>query len=237
MVAQSELRARPTAPRRPRVCILFGATAVGKSQLLETLLPVLRQLRVEVINADSRQVYRGLDIGTAKPSPRLRRSLPHHLVDVVDPDVQFNAGDFVRAADREVAAIHRRGGHAVIAGGAAFYLWSFLHGLSAAPPANVDLRRTLRERMRREGAEELHRELTRCDPGAAARLPVGDRNRVLRALEVYQLTGLPWSSFRPPEAVRSDYEMLIVGLCRNRGELYERVDRRGGRDVRGGAGR
>ncbi len=224
--AQPEPWTRPTAPGRPRVCILLGPTAVGKSELIETLLPELRGLRVEVINADSRQVYRGLDAGTAKPSPRLRRSLPHHLIDVVDPDVQFTAGDFVRAADRLVAQIHGRAGSVVIAGGAAFYLWSFLHGLSAAPPADAELRRTLGERMRREGAAKLHGELARYDPDAAARLPAGDRNRVLRALEVYHLTGLPWSSFRPPEAVRRDYELLIVGLQRERAELYERIDRR-----------
>lgn len=224
--AQPEPRTWPTAPGRARVCVLLGPTAVGKSGLIEILLPELRALRVEVINADSRQVYRGLDAGTAKPSPRLRRALPHHLIDVVDPDVQFTAGDFVRAADRLVAQIHGRAGSVVIAGGAAFYLWSFLHGLSAAPPADAELRRTLGERMRREGAAKLHRELAGCDPDAAARLPAGDRNRVLRALEVYQLTGIPWSSFRPPQAVRRDYELLIVGLYRERAELYERIDRR-----------
>ena len=206
--------------------VLLGPTAVGKSELLHTLLPALRELRVEVINADSRQVYRGLDAGTAKPSPRLRGALPHHLIDVVDPDVQFTAGDFVRAADRLVGEIHRRGGRVVIAGGAAFYLWSFLHGLSAAPPADADLRRALSERMRREGARKLHQDLARYDPAAAARLPAGDRNRVLRALEVYQLTGRPWSAFQPPESVRRDYELSILGLHRERPDLYERIDRR-----------
>ena len=225
-VARPQPSTPPTSALRPRVCILLGPTAVGKSELLHTLLPVLRGWRVEVINADSRQVYRGLDAGTAKPSPRLRRSLPHHLIDVVDPDVQFTAGDFVRAADRLVGEIHRRRGRVVIAGGAAFYLWSFLHGLSTAPPADADVRRALSERMRREGARKLHRELALRDPVAAARLPAGDRTRVLRALEVYQLTGRPWSSFRPPETVRRDYELSVLGLHRERPELYERINRR-----------
>ena len=225
-MAEPEPRTGAHVAGRPRVVILLGPTAVGKSQLLENLLPRLRRWRVEVINADSRQVYRGLDAGTAKPPERLRRSLPHHLIDVVDPERQFTAGDFVRAADRLVTEIDRRGGRAVVAGGAAFYLWSFLHGLPPAPPADPRIRRVLQERLRREGAAKLHAELARTDPAGAARLPAADANRVLRALEVYQLTGMPWSSFRPAETVRRDFELLLVGLHRERAELYERIDRR-----------
>ena len=225
-MAEPEPRTGAHAGQRPRVTILLGPTAVGKSQLLGELLPRLRRWRVEVINADSRQVYRGLDAGTAKPTARLRRLLPHHLIDVVEPDRQFTAGDFVRAADRLVAEIDRRGGRAMVAGGTAFYLWSFLHGLSTAPPADARIRRALQERLRTQGAARLHAELARSDPDGAARLPVADVNRVLRALEVVQLTGKPWSSFRPAERVRRDVELLIVGLHRERAELYERIDRR-----------
>ena len=216
----------PSAQRPPRVTVLLGPTAVGKSQLIDNLLPLLRSRRAEVVNADSRQVYRSLDAGTAKPPERLRRLLPHHLIDVVDPDCQFTAGDFVRAADRLVAEIERRGGRALIAGGAAFYLWSYLHGLPPAPPADAQIRRRLQGRLRSEGAAALHAELARCDPAGAARLPAADVNRVLRALEVLQLTGRPWSSFRPAEVVRRDIEVLIVGLHRERADLYQRIDRR-----------
>ena len=225
-MAEPEQRTGARDRQRPRVTILLGPTAVGKSQLLEHLLPRLRRWRAEVINADSRQVYRGLDAGTAKPPQRLRRLLPHHLIDVVEPERQFTAGDFVRAADRLVADIDRRGGRAVVAGGAAFYLWSFLHGLPAAPPADPRIRRRLQDRLRAEGVAALHVELARHDPDGAARLPAADVNRVLRALEVFQLTGVPWSSFRPAQTVRSDVELLIVGLHRDRAELYERIDRR-----------
>ena len=206
--------------------LLLGATAVGKSALLEQLVSHLAAYRAEVINADSRQVYRGMDVGTAKPSRRLRRSLPHHLIDVVDPDVQFTAGDFVRAAERLVEQIRGRGGIPLVAGGAAFYLWSFLHGLSAAPPADAVLRGELQERARKEGAAALHRELALHDPDTAARLPAGDTNRIVRALEVHRLTGQPLSSFRSPEAVRRDYTVLTLGLQRERPELYARIDRR-----------
>ena len=225
-MAEPKQRTGVSVGPRPRVTILLGPTAVGKSQLLEDLLPRLRRWRAEVINADSRQVYRGLDAGTAKPPPRMRRLLPHHLIDVVEPYRQFTAGDFVRAADRLVVEIERRGGRAVVAGGAAFYLWSFLHGLPAAPPADQRIRRHLQERLRTEGAAKLHAELARNDPDGAARLPAADVNRVLRALEVFQLTGVPWSSFRPAQTVRSDVEFLIVGLHRDRAELYKRIDRR-----------
>jgi len=225
-MAEPGSRAGAPAAARPRVTLLLGPTAVGKSRLLEDLLPRLRRWRVEVINADSRQVYRELDAGTAKPPRQLRRRLPHHLVDVVDPGRQFTAGDFVRAADRLVGDIERRGGRALVAGGAAFYLWLFLHGLPAAPPADAGIRRELRERLRTEGAAVLHAELARSDPEGAARLPPADVNRVLRALEVFQLTGAPWSSFRPSETVRRDFELLILGLHRDRADLYRRIDRR-----------
>lgn len=206
--------------------LLLGATAVGKSALLEQLAPRLAAYRAEVINADSRQVYRHMDIGTAKPSPRLRRSLPHHLIDVADPDVQFTAGDFVRAAERLVEQIRGRGGIPLLAGGAAFYLWSFLHGLSAAPPADTGLRRELQQRAQKEGAPALHRELALHDPATAARLPVADTNRIVRALEVHRLTGRPLSSFRSPRAARCDYSVLTLGLQRERPELYARIDQR-----------
>ena len=225
-MAEPVPRTGAPAGRRPRVTILLGPTAVGKSQLLGELAPLLRERRAEVINADSRQVYRGLDTGTAKPPERLRRLLPHHLIDVVDPDTQFTAGDFVRAANRLVTEIEGRGGRAVVAGGAAFYLWSFLHGLPAAPPADPRIRRELRERLRTEGAAALHAELAGNDPAGAARLPAADVNRVLRALEVFQLTGVPWSSFRPAQTPRSDVELLILGLSRDRADLYRRIDRR-----------
>ena len=213
-------------PPRPPVVLLLGATAVGKSALLEQLAAYLAGYRAEVINADSRQVYRHMDIATAKPSLHLRRSLPHHLIDVIDPDVQFTAGDFVRNADRLVRQIHERGGTPLVAGGAAFYLWSFLHGLSAAPPADTELRTELQERARKEGTTALHRELELYDPVSAARLPVADTNRIVRALEVHRLTGQPLSSFRSPAAVRRDYRVLTVGLQRERVELYARIDRR-----------
>ena len=206
--------------------LLLGATAVGKSALLEQLAAHLAAYRAEVINADSRQVYRGMDIGTAKPSRRLRGSLPHHLIDVVDPEVQFTAGDFVRACERLVEQIRGRGGIPLVAGGAAFYLWSFLHGLSAAPPADAELRRELQERARKEGAAALHRELALHDSDTAARLPAGDSNRIVRALEVHQLTGQPLSSFRSPSTARRDYTLLVLGLQRERPELYARIDRR-----------
>lgn len=199
---------------------------MGKSALLRELAPELEACGGEVINADSRQVYRGMDIGTAKPEPRLRRRPPHHLIDVAAPEEQFTAGDFVRAADRLVAEIHGRGGLPVIAGGAAFYLWSFLHGLSAAPPADPELRRELQRRARQEGAAALHRELTRLDPATAARLPSGDANRVVRALEVHRLSGQPLSAFRNPQAARGGYPRLVLGLQRERQELYARIDRR-----------
>jgi tRNA dimethylallyltransferase len=208
---------------RPLV-ILFGPTAVGKTELAARLAASFPAL--EIVNADSMQVYRHLDIGTAKPSAALRRAIPHHLIDIVDPDVQFDAGQFVRLAEEAVEAVRARGGLPVLCGGTAYYLRSFICGLAEAPASDPRVRRELKAELARRGLEPLLAELAREDPVTRAAVADADAYRVLRALEVHRASGRPLSSFVNPDRPREDYTFLTLGLTRERPELYRRIDER-----------
>ncbi len=207
---------------RSPVVVLLGPTAVGKTAMLVRLLGESG----EVINADSRQVYRHIRIGTAKPSCDERNALPHHLIDVRDPDEQFTAGDFVKCADRLVREIHARGMVPVVSGGTGFYLRSFINGLPESPPAFPELREKLRREMRRRDLSSMHEMLAEIDPVSARRIPETDRYRIERALEVYRGTGRPLSSFNVPDTPREDFDFLVIGVYREREELYRRIDAR-----------
>lgn len=135
------------------------------------------------------QVYRGMDIGTAKPGPDVLKRVPHHMLDIVEPDHQFNVGDFIRRADRLVEEIYSRNKVPLVAGGAAYYLRSFIFGLPAAPAGSEQVRRELKEMLRQRGLPYLHQELSRVDPATADKLDAHDSYRIVRALEVYRTGG------------------------------------------------
>jgi tRNA dimethylallyltransferase len=178
------------------------------------------------------QVYRGMDIGTAKPSAEERARLPHHLIDIRNPDEQFNAGDFVRLADEACLDIAGRGKLPVISGGTGFYLKNFILGLPEAPPSDPEIRAQLKRELGEKGAPILMEELASGDPASAARIHPNDGYRLVRALEVLRLTGRPLSSCRVSGAgarrtgARPPYRFLIIGLSRPRKELYRRIDLR-----------
>jgi tRNA dimethylallyltransferase len=172
------------------------------------------------------QVYRGMDIGTAKPGKELCSRLPHHLIDIRDPREPFNAGDFVRLAGEACADIGRRGKLPVIAGGTGFYLKNFIFGLSEAPPSDEGIRSALKEEHARNGPEALMEELRRCDPESAGRIHLNDTYRLLRALEVYRASSRPLSSFAVHKKPRKGCDFCIVELTRPREELYSRIERR-----------
>ena len=206
--------------------MLFGPTAAGKTELLEGLFTGGAPIGAELVSADSMQVYRGMDIGTAKPSPGLRKILPHHLIDIREPDEPFNAGDFVRLADEACAGIARRGRLPVVSGGTGFYLKNFIYGLSEAPPSDPALRAALKQELAEKGPAALAAELARADPPSAARIHPNDSCRLLRALEVCR-SGRPLSSFAAGgNFPRPGYRFLIVELLRPRAELYRRIELR-----------
>jgi tRNA dimethylallyltransferase len=181
---------------------------------------------VEIINADSMQVYRGMDIGTAKPGRDVLKRLPHRLLDVVDPNQQFNAGEFTRHADRLITEIRRKSGIPLVAGGAAYYLRCFMYGLPAAPAGAPRIRRELKEQLKSRGLSYLRQELEQVDPATAAALDDRDSYRIVRALEVYRTAGKPLSAYPVPREMRKGYRFLCIGLERPREELYRRIDTR-----------
>ncbi len=211
------------------VLVIFGPTASGKTALSEALFTVPSSPffgRAEIISADSMQVYRGMDIGTAKPGLSFLQKLPHHLIDICDPEEQFCAGDFVRLADCACEDIYRRGKLPVILGGTAFYIRNFLYGLPVTPESDPVLRLSLRSRMRAEGASVLYKELRDVDPVSAARIHCNDEYRIIRALEVSRASGRPLSSYELPSILRRGYRFLVISLDRSREELYARIDSR-----------
>ena len=176
------------APHRSAlpVLILTGPTGSGKS---DWAVRLAQEAPVEIVSVDSAQVYRGMDIGTAKPSRALRAQIAHHLIDVCDPAEPYSAGRFVQEALAAIAAIHARGRVPLLTGGTMLYLRALLHGLAPLPQASPELRRELDERAAREGWPVLHAELARLDAPAAARIGPNDAQRIQRALEVCRLTG------------------------------------------------
>ncbi|MCL2440138.1 MAG: tRNA (adenosine(37)-N6)-dimethylallyltransferase MiaA [Treponema sp.] len=211
------------------VLIIFGATASGKTSILFELS---NNLQIEVVSADSMQVYRGMDIGTAKPSLQERERLPHHLIDVCDPAEQFNVGDFVRHANEACAEIASRGKLPVVSGGTGFYLKNFILGLSEAPPSDLTIREQLKKELNENGPAALMNELENCDPISADRIHINDEYRLLRALEVYRSCGKPLSSFavnpssNSGENRQNNFKFITIGLSRPREELYSRINLR-----------
>jgi tRNA dimethylallyltransferase len=250
------------AAARPVVAVV-GATATGKSALAMALAAGLAG-GGEIVNADALQVYRGFDIGTAKPSRADRERVPHHLIDILDPAERYSAGEFARRARLAIAGIRERGRWPVVVGGSGLYLRALLSGISriggepdagepgalgdpgapgdsggrvapGAPSRQRRVRDELRLRVEREGLAPLFAELARRDPPTAARLPPGDTQRVLRALEVVLVSGRPLSTWiaEQPFGIQS-IAAIRVGLTLARGILYDRITGRVARMVDGG---
>jgi len=206
---------------------VVGPTATGKTALA---LALAERYGGEIVNADALQVYRGLDVGTAKPTAEERARVPHHLLDVVDPTERFSAGEFARRARAALAEIHGRGRPALVVGGSGFYLRALFSGLSPLPRADPALRRELRRRAREEGPEALHAELAAIDPEAASRLAAADLQRVVRALEIVRLGGRSWSEQTAARPLgHAPLPAVWIGLTLPRTVLYDRIEARVGR--------
>lgn len=180
----------------------------------------------EVISADSFQAYRGMNIGTAKPDSALCRTLPHHLVDFLDPDQQYTAGDFVRMADGLCDDFALRSCLPVVSGGTGFYLRNFICGPALAPPSDPAMRRQVAFDLESKGADSLRRELALADTESAARIAPNDTYRLTRAVEILRTTGKAPSRFAPSGLPRDRYEFLVLGLWRHRAELNARIEKR-----------
>ena len=203
--------------------MLAGPTGVGKTALS---LRIAERLGAEIISADSRQVFRGLDIGTAKPSSDELSSVPHHFIDERNIGKPWSAGRFAEEANIRIGDILRRGALPLVVGGSTLYLEALVHGLAKLPDSDLAIRAELNKQIStREGAQMLFEELQRVDPEGAASLDPTKTQRLVRALEVYRATGEPWSSFFP-KAEPPPYRYRVAVLTRPREELYARIEAR-----------
>lgn len=219
-----------TSYKKPVVIVLFGPTAAGKSEILYNLL----NSKYEIISADSMQVYKYLNIGTAKPTEEQLAQIHHYLINLTLPSYQFNAADFVHHTEKYLKIIMAKKKIPVISGGTAFYLKSFLFGLPAVPGRSDEIRAELEKEADETGCRQLYTRLQEIDPCYAEIISVNDRRRIIRALEVYGITGKPLSAFKQAEKIRTDYDFLLIGLERPRQELYHRINLRVDRMFRDG---
>ena len=202
-----------------KVVFLFGPTAVGKTQLLCDCFSGFG----EVINADSVQVYKHLDIGSAKADAETIAKVPHHLIDVLEPWENYNVANFIQLADAACQAIWAKGKLAIVSGGTAFYFKHFLYGLSEAPKSNPEVREAVANYIKEVGLSQAHAYLCSVDPVSGQRINPNDGYRISRALEVYKTSGKPLSSFELPNVPRNGMRVLSLGLCRDKEELRQRI--------------
>ncbi len=207
-----------------KAVIICGPTASGKSALG---LAICERFRGSIIGADSRQIYKRLDIGTAKPSAEDRGKIPHYMIDIVEIAEEFSAVRFAELAKVYIEQIFSSGRIPVVAGGAGLYLESLTRGIVEAPPKDDEIRNELERRIREEGSEKLHEELRRIDPESADDISPGDPVRLVRALEIFELTGeIPSLIRKTGHYSVPDVEFLWIGIDLPREKLYERINAR-----------
>lgn len=205
------------------LCIL-GPTAVGKTELASR---IAARIGGEIVSVDSRQVYCGMDIGTAKPTPEQLKLVPHHMIDCVMPDEPFSAADYQRGADEAIRQIRERGNRPMLVGGSGMYFRAVVDGLFQGPQADPALRQKLRQEAEKFGIPYLYDRLAVLDPKAAEKIHHNDLLRIIRALEVYEKSGKRVSELRKQwDSGEVRYEFTAFGLTRPREELYERIESR-----------
>jgi len=209
---------------KPRLLVLVGPTAVGKTAFS---LDIAETFGCEIVSGDSMQVYRGMDIGTAKASPEERRRVPHHLIDIRDPDEPFSVSDYQREAARAIRDITARGRLPFLVGGTGLYIQAvcYNYAFHEGGPDEA-FRERMRAYAREHGNEALHRRLAAVDPQTAARLHPNDVRRVIRALEVYRQTGVTLTEQLAAQTRESPYRLCMIGLTMERKKLYERIEER-----------
>ncbi len=210
---------------------MVGPTAVGKTALS---LQLVQRFDCEIVSMDSMQVYRHMDIGTAKPSPQEQAQVPHHLIDIINPNEQYDAARFVSDALAAIEAVASRQRTVLLTGGTGLYLKALFEGLFSALPADKEIRKQLRQRMEREGRAALHAELCKIDSGAGAKIHENDTQRLLRGLEIYQISGRTWTELIAEQQEKRQItghstefaRVFQIALDCEREELYQRIEQR-----------
>ena len=209
---------------KPKLVIILGPTGAGKS---EVAIDVALQVDGEIINADSQLVYRHMDIGTAKPPASVREKVAHHLIDVVNPDEEFNAALYRESALKAIQEVTARRKRAIVCGGTGLYMRALTQGLFVGPAKNPEVRRRLEEEAQGKGLDALYERLRQADPDATRWIHPNDRYRIVRALEVFALTGKGISHWQKEHGFKeSAFEQLKIGLNRERQELYALINQR-----------
>lgn len=204
--------------------VILGPTASGKTHLA---IALAGRFRGEIVSCDALQIYRHMDIGTAKILPHERMGIPHHMMDLREPGQDFSAGDYQRLAREALRGIHGRENLPFVVGGTGFYLRALIDGLFEGPARSEELRNRMRQIIKRKGPKILHRSLRRIDPKSAERIAETDAERVIRAYEVYLATGKPLSWWRQkPRDSLEGYRWLKIGIRVPREQLYRRIDQR-----------
>ncbi|RKO64019.1 tRNA (adenosine(37)-N6)-dimethylallyltransferase MiaA [Caldibacillus debilis] len=209
---------------KEKLAVIVGPTAVGKTKVS---VDVAKKLRGEIISGDSMQIYRGMDIGTAKIKKEEMQGIPHHLIDIKDPEESFSVAEFQRIVREKISEISRRGRLPMIVGGTGLYIQSVLYDYRFTGNGNTGrLRKELQERLRREGTEKLYRELSGIDPDSAIKIHPNDGRRIIRALEIYYSTGVTLTEHLRKQRNELRYDAAVVGLTMDRERLYKRIDER-----------
>ncbi|MCK4648436.1 tRNA (adenosine(37)-N6)-dimethylallyltransferase MiaA [bacterium] len=205
--------------KKPLV-VIVGPTAVGKS---EVAIELAKRIKGEIVSCDSRQVYKYLNIGTAKPTKEEKKKILHHLIDIMEPDEEFNAFLYARRAHKAISGIHRKKKIPISVGGSGLYVRATVDGIFLGAKKN----KAIRERLRKFSGDTLYRKLKKVDSETASRLHPHDRVRIIRALEVYELTGQSISALQEiSKGKKPNYNLTMIGLKRGRKELYQRINER-----------
>jgi tRNA dimethylallyltransferase len=206
------------------ILIIAGPTAVGKT---EASILLAQEQGAEIVSADSMQIYRGMDIGTAKPSPEQRKLVYHHMIDIAEPDQPYSVGDYLRDARSAIDGILASGGTPIVVGGTGLYIRALTRGLFHGPPADLELRERLLLREAEGEAGSLYSDLVKVDPEAAVKIHPNDLRRTIRALEVYYLRDKKLSDFQQEHSFQDrPYRFRLLFLVRSRSELYPRIEQR-----------
>lgn len=209
--------------RKRKILVIVGPTGVGKTALS---LSLAEKLNAEIISADSRQLFRHMNICTAKPKPDELARVKHHFIDSIDPDQYYNAGQYGQDGRETIHRIWSRQKEVIVVGGSGMYLRALIDGFIAEGEKDESIRIGIRERINRHGLESVYRELEQLDPAAAARIHPNDAKRIERAIEVFELTGQPISEKHAEQNADFDFTPVMIGLMCDRAELYRRIELR-----------
>lgn len=206
-----------------KIVALIGPTAVGKTEISHKLA---EKFNFEIVSCDCMQVYKGMDVGTAKPSSEEIKKYHYHMVSIVPPGYHYSAGEYAREANKVIEDVSRRGKTPLVSGGTGLYLDALIYGISSMPEADMRFRKELQREAEERGVDILYERLKEVDAKSAQKIHPNDLKRIIRALEVYEITGTPISEIQKKERSNLKYEHLMIGLNMERTELYRKIDAR-----------